>query len=167
MTVGISVELLHSFVTGAPRVQDNQEGWMTSNFTGPIEDRLAIREVLETYADAVNRVDAELWASLWVEDCHWDLSHYPELGVVSGKDAVVKLWKDAMPHYPKLGFMVTIGSIVVTGDTAKARTYISEVYEEPGTGKDKRARARYDDTLVKRGGEWFLQGRYFNIIHQT
>lgn len=140
---------------------------MPVTFSGPLEDRIAIREVLETYVDAVNRVDAELWASLWVEDCHWDLSHYPELGVVSGKAAVVDLWKGAMPYYPKLGFMITIGSIVVNGDTAKARTYLSEVYEEPGTGKDKRARARYDDTLVKRNGEWFIQGRIFHIMHQT
>ena len=140
---------------------------MPAGFSGPLEDRIAIREVLESYADAVNRVDEALWASLWVEDCHWDLSHYPELGIVSGKEAVVGLWRDAMPHYPKLGFMITIGSILVDGDRAQARTYISEVYEEPGTGKDKRARARYDDVLVKRGGEWYLKERRFNIMHQT
>jgi ketosteroid isomerase-like protein len=140
---------------------------MTANFSGPLEDRIAIREVLETYADAVNRVDEALWASLWVEDSSWDLSHYPELGIVHGKTAIVDLWRGAMPHYPKLGFMVTIGSIIVDGETAKATAYISEVYEDPETGKDKRARARYNDNLVKRGGEWFLQSRSFTIMHQT
>lgn len=140
---------------------------MTANFTGPIEDRIAIRELLETYADAVNRCDEELWASLWVEDCYWDLSHYPELGIVNGKQAVVELWRGAMPAYPKLSFIVGIGSIRVEGDAAEARSYISEVYEEPGTGKDKRARAQYSDRLVKRNGQWFLQSRAFRIIHQT
>lgn len=140
---------------------------MTANFTGSLEDRMAIREVLETYADAVNRVDEELWASLWVEDSHWDLSHYPELGIVEGKEAVVKLWRDAMPHYPKLSFLIGIGMIHVNGDTADARAYISEIYEEPGTLKDKRARACYNDRLVKRDGKWFLQSRSFTIIHQT
>jgi len=140
---------------------------MTANFTGPLEDRVAIREVIETYADAVNRHDEELWASLWVEDSHWDLSHYPDLGVVHGKEAIVALWRDAMPAYPQLSFMVTVGAIKVDGDRAEAHTYISEVYSEPGTGKDKRARARYDDRLVKREGRWFLQSRAFTIIHQT
>ncbi|GLS98829.1 hypothetical protein GCM10007897_02070 [Sphingobium jiangsuense] len=140
---------------------------MTANYSGPIEDRLAIRELLETYADAVNRNDKELWASLWVEDSHWDLSHYPELGVVSGKQAVVDLWASAMPHYPKLSFIVSPGLIRVDGDTAEARAYFSEVYEEPGTGKDKRARACYNDRLVKRDGKWFFQTRVFQIIHQT
>ena len=32
-------------------------------FTGPAEDRLAIRELLETYADAVTRCDAEAWGA--------------------------------------------------------------------------------------------------------
>lgn len=140
---------------------------MTVNFTGPLEDRIAIREVLETYADAVNRVDKDLWASIWAEESHWDLSHYPELGIVSGKQAIVDLWAGAMPHYPKLSFMITVGSIVVEGDTARARTYISEVYEDPGTLKDKRARACYHDILVKQGGVWLLQSRSFTILHQT
>ncbi|RVT43274.1 nuclear transport factor 2 family protein [Sphingobium algorifonticola] len=140
---------------------------MTANFTGPLEDRIAIREVLESYADAVNRVDEALWASLWVEDCHWDLSHYPELGIVSGKDAVVALWAGAMPHYPKLSFMVMPGMIRVDGDRAEVRAYISEIYEEPGTLKDKRARACYNDVFVKRDGQWLIQSRSFTIIHQT
>lgn len=140
---------------------------MTANFTGPLEDRIAIREVLETYADAVNRVDEALWASLWVEDCHWDLSHYPELGIVSGKAAVVALWAGAMPHYPKLSFLVMPGMIRVDGDRADVRAYISEIYEEPETLKDKRARACYNDVFVKRDGHWFIQSRSFTIIHQT
>ena len=36
-------------------------------FSGPVEDRLAIRELLETYADAVTRQDAEAWGSTWAE----------------------------------------------------------------------------------------------------
>lgn len=140
---------------------------MTVNFTGPLEDRMAIREVLETYADAVNQVNEEVWASLWVEDSHWDLSHYPQLGIVHGKDAIVKLWRDAMPAYPKLSFLIGIGSILVDGETAQARAYISEIYEDPETLKDKRARACYHDRLVKRDGQWFLQSRSFTIIHQT
>lgn len=137
------------------------------NFSGPLEDRLAIRELLETYADAVNRVDRDLWASLWVEDSHWDLSHYPELGVVSGKAAIVDLWASAMPHYPQLSFLLNPGMIRVDGDRAEARAYFSEVYAEPGTGKDKRARACYDDKLVKQDGQWFFQSRSFTIIHQS
>ena len=34
-------------------------------FTGPGDHRLAIRELLETYADAVTRCDADAWAAVF------------------------------------------------------------------------------------------------------
>lgn len=37
-------------------------------FTGPFEDRLALRELLETYADAVTQRDADTWGAIWAED---------------------------------------------------------------------------------------------------
>ena len=140
---------------------------MTTNFSGPLEDRLAIREVLETYADAVNQIDAELWGSLWAEDSQWDLPDYPDLGTVHGKTAIVDMWKTAMPNYPNLTFNVSIGLIQVDGDTASARAYISEVYDDPETGKDKRAQGEYTDQLVKIDGKWLLKHRSFRVRHQT
>ena len=140
---------------------------MSRNYTGPLEDRIAIRELMESYADAVNRADRALMTSLWAEDGHWDLSHYPQLGVVSGRDAVMELWASAMPAYPELSFIAMPGMIQVDGDTAVARTYFSEVYTDPDSGKDKRARACYNDKLVKRGGQWLFKERGFAIIHQT
>ncbi len=54
-------------------------------FTGPAEDRLAIRELLEAYADAVNRCDAVGWGATWAEDAEWSLPDYPEIGTTTGK----------------------------------------------------------------------------------
>ena len=35
---------------------------------GPIEDRLQIRELIDSYNNAVMRFDGETWASNWAED---------------------------------------------------------------------------------------------------
>jgi uncharacterized protein (TIGR02246 family) len=140
---------------------------VSRNYSGPLEDRIAIRELMESYADAVNRHDRELMTSLWAEDGHWDLSHYPDLGIVSGRDNVMDLWSSAMPGYPELSFIAMPGMIRVDGDTAEARTYFSEVYTDPESGRDRRARACYNDKLVKRDGQWRFQERIFGIIHQT
>ena len=51
-----------------------------------MSDEYAIRQLVEKYADAVNRVDKEDWASTWCEDSEWDLSSMP---AVTGKDAIV------------------------------------------------------------------------------
>ena len=40
-------------------------------FTGPLEDRLAIRELIDDYNDAVARFDAEAWGDTWTDDAEW------------------------------------------------------------------------------------------------
>lgn len=69
-------------------------------FTGPAEDRLAIRELLEAYADAVCRSDAEDWGATWADDAEWSLPDYPEIGTTKGKAAIVAMWTEAMKAYP-------------------------------------------------------------------
>ena len=40
-------------------------------FTGPVEDRLAIRELYGTYGDSSWRGDREQWVSCFTEDGRW------------------------------------------------------------------------------------------------
>ncbi|MDR2858692.1 MAG: nuclear transport factor 2 family protein, partial [Novosphingobium sp.] len=65
-------------------------------FTGPCEDRLAIRELLETYADAVTRADAAAWGDTWAEDGEWSMPDYPEFPTTTGRREIVALWVEAM-----------------------------------------------------------------------
>ncbi|MEG3176501.1 nuclear transport factor 2 family protein [Sphingomonas sp. RB3P16] len=133
-------------------------------FTGPAEDRLALRELLETYADAVTRCDPAAWGATWAEDGEWSLPDYPEIGITYGRDAIVAMWSKAMTHYPGIMFEAWPGSIQVTGDTAVLWSYTAEVYDWPdGVHRD---RGRYDDVCVKIGGQWFFQRRTFRNIHR-
>ena len=59
--------------------------------TGPTEDRLAIRELVESYNDAVMRFDADAWGSNWAPDGVWSL---PGRGEVSGREAIVGEYTD-------------------------------------------------------------------------
>jgi uncharacterized protein (TIGR02246 family) len=133
-------------------------------FSGPAEDRLAIRELLETYADAVTRCDADDWAATWAEDAQWSLPDYPELGTTQGRPAIRAMWVEAMKSYPGIMFEAWPGSIEVNGDTAKVRSYTAEVYDQ--NGQTHRDRGQYDDTLVKIDGRWLFQSRSFRNIHR-
>jgi uncharacterized protein (TIGR02246 family) len=133
-------------------------------FEGPIEDRLAIRELLDSYADAVCRVDAEDWGATWAEDSVWALPDYPELGEIRGKAAIVEMWKGAMTQYPGIVFTASVGSIEVKGDTAIVRSYTSEVYDQDGA--TKRDRGRYEDVCVKQDGKWLFKSRSFRNVHR-
>ncbi len=134
-------------------------------FTGPLEDRVAIRELLESYADAVCQVDAVAWGATWAEDAEWSLPDYPEIGTTRGKAAIVAMWTEAMKGYPGIVFTAMPGSIEVSGETAVMRSYTSEVYDQGGV--TKRDRGRYEDMCVKINGKWLFKSRSFRNIHRA
>ena len=131
-------------------------------YTGPAEDRLAIRERIETYSHAVFLKDAELWISNWVEDGVWSL---PSIGVeMVGRARIRAACEQAMSGFALAGFFALPGAIEVDGDTATARSYTQEilVLQEGGVRKVVGA---YDDTLVKRDGAWLFARRSYNVLH--
>jgi uncharacterized protein (TIGR02246 family) len=133
-------------------------------FTGPAEDRLAIRDLLDAYADAVSRCDADDWAALWAEDSVWSLPDYPEYPDTHGRAAIVAMWVNAMKDFPGIMFEAWPGSIEVDRDRAIVRSWTSEVYDKDG--KVHRDRGRYDDVCVKIDGRWLFQTRAFRNIHR-
>lgn len=133
-------------------------------FTGPAEDRLAIRELLDAYSDAVCEVDAVAWGALWAEDAEWSLPDYPEIGTTKGRTAIVGMWIEAMKGYPGVIFVTTPGSIEVDGDRAIVRCYTSEVFDQDGS--TKRDRGRYEDVCIKVDGKWLFKSRSFRNIHK-
>lgn len=139
-------------------------------FTGPIEDRNAIRELMDTHAHGVMSLDAELWGSIWAEDAYWELPEYPDLGGFSGKAAIVAGWVESMKYYgldnctkPMVYFMQP-GSIEVEGDTAKAVAYTIEIFDDPGSGKRIHATGRYDDELRRIDGAWKFTRRSYRTV---
>lgn len=140
------------------------------SFTGPVEDRLAIRELMDTHAHGVMTKDAELWGSIWAEDAFWDLPEYPDLGGFTGREAIVAAWTASMERYgldsmakPMIYFMQP-GSIAIDGDRAKSVAYTIEIFDDPATGKRTRTTGRYDDELEKRDGRWMFTRRSYRSI---
>jgi len=134
------------------------------SFTGPFEDRLAIRELLDRYADAVTRCDAEAFAATWTEDAVWAMPDYPEFPTQQGRDQIVGLWVEAMKVYPGILFEAWPGAIEVEGDTAKVRCYTAETYDQGEI--TVRDRGVYDDICVRHQGQWLFQSRTFKNIHR-
>ena len=134
-------------------------------FTGPIEDRLAIRELIDTYADATNLRDAGVWGSLFAEDARWFLPDFPQYGDRVGRAAIVALWVSAVADHEGLVYMATPGAIEVDGDRATARLYTFEVYTAKD-GSTVRRHGRYDDALVKRDGRWLIAEHTFRTLNQ-
>jgi len=133
-------------------------------FSGPIEDRLAIRELMDIYSDAVNQRDTALWASTWAEDSSWKLPVIPGMENVVGTENIVNAWQAGMAMFPFIFMSISVGDIQVNGNTATVRAYTTEV----GTtldGTEIRPRGQYDDQLVKIDGQWLFKERIFHSLY--
>ncbi len=93
--------------------------------TGSTEDRLAIRELLDQYADGVNQLDAELWGDTWAEDSVWNLPVMPGMEEVKGRDNIVAGWQEAMKFFKFVHMVCASGSIQLNGDRGTVRSYES------------------------------------------
>ncbi|MBI1250906.1 MAG: DUF4440 domain-containing protein [Alphaproteobacteria bacterium] len=128
-------------------------------FTGALEDRIALRELLDAYSDAVCRGDANDWAATWADDAVWDLNGQQ----VHGKDAIVTLWKQAMGAFDAVAFFTEAASFTVEGDRASGRAFTMETLKIKGGGL-RRVNGAYADTFVKRGGRWLFASRRFSVL---
>ena len=86
-------------------------------FSGPLDERQLIRELIADYCDAVNRRDDVAWGATWDEDGVWSL---PFLGIegIRGRANIVSTWKQAMALFSFAHMMAQAGRIEVDGERA-------------------------------------------------
>jgi ketosteroid isomerase-like protein len=130
-------------------------------FSGPTEDRVALRDLLDSYADAVCRNDADAWAETWADDAWWEL---PGFGAFSGKAEIVETWKAAMTGFPGIVFQAWPGAMTIDGDKATMRSYTAETYARGD--RVHRDLGEYADTCTKIEGRWFFVSRRFRSLRR-
>ncbi len=128
-------------------------------FTGPLEDRIAIRERMGTYADSAFQRDKQAWLANWSEDGVWK-THFAEL---KGKAALAEQWGKIWTHLDAMAFFTEVCRIEIDGDRAIARCYCREILALPG-GAVRKVVGQYDDQLVKTGGEWLFSRRDYRLL---
>ena len=134
-------------------------------FTGPFEDRVMIQELMNTYADAISRVDATAYAACWADQgAQWSTPWYPDIGTVEGKDNIMAVWVEAMKVFAGDHFHMWPGSIEVNGDRAAVTAYTSEVFVIGDTVH--RDAGYYEDECIKVNGQWYFLKRTFWLKHR-
>lgn len=133
-------------------------------FTGPLEDRIEIRELIATYANAVTRNDPAAYAECWAEDGIWSIPDLPGMERVEGRDAIMAIWVEAMKLFPFQVMLAVPGETIVTGDTARGITYNAEL-NTTISGVTQRWTNEYHDEYVKRDGRWQIKSRTLRVLH--
>lgn len=122
-------------------------------------DREAIRTLLEAYADAVIRRDADAWSATWAEDAVWTLMGTP----ISGRAAIAAAWVQAMAGFPFAGFFCQLGALRIDGDRATGRSYTNEIFRT-ADGAVRRLVGGYEDRYVRQDGRWLFAARSFTPL---
>ena len=130
---------------------------------GPVEDRLAIRELVESYNDAVMRFDGDAWAENWRDDASWSL---PGAGEIKGKANFFPVWQQAMSAFSFVGFFASAGPIIVKGNTAHGTWYQQEFLHQKD-GVIRNITGRYEDDYVKVDGRWYFQKRVYAVMNAS
>ena len=133
-------------------------------FSGSLEDRLAIHELVATYADAVSRRNAEEWGSVWAEDALWRVPGFPGLDRVEGRKAIVAAWSEAMTNFTENFMVQTVGALTIDEDKATGRAYNQETATDLN-GNTVWAKGAYEDEFVKRDGRWWFATRIYSPGH--
>jgi len=129
--------------------------------SGPVEDRLAIRELIDAYNDAVMRFDGDAWSATWTDDATWTL---PGAGDLVGKAVFFPAWQNAMSNFSFVGFFASAGPIHVDGDTASGTWYQQEFLHEK-TGTKRTVTGKYSDSYAKIDGTWYFTRRHYEVLH--
>jgi hypothetical protein len=127
-------------------------------FTGSLEDRMLIRELYGRYADASWRGAREDWAACFTADGRW-VSH---LFNCHGTAQLLETWDSLWKDWTGVAFMSEIGSIEISGERAKVRSYAREIVQLKNGGIFKLA-GHYDDDLVRQNGEWLFASRVYQL----
>jgi hypothetical protein len=120
----------------------------------------AIRENLQNYCRAIDRLDRELLESVW----HVDATAEYE-GLFNGTAAeVVDFFMVCHLGYQVHSHQITNVTVKVDGDRAVSEAYVTAVIrsfpDESGHCVDMSYRGRYLDRWSKREGRWAIDHRY-------
>ncbi|MFO1466068.1 MAG: nuclear transport factor 2 family protein [Steroidobacteraceae bacterium] len=124
-----------------------------------LEDRFAIRELVERWSDGTNNHDWEALEALFSEDAVWDVGEPLNFRIQGRREIVAGLREKMRPSQYVVQMPHAI-IVTVRGDTASARSTIHEVCRfADGTGLEMMG--TYFDELVREPRGWRFRRRNY------
>ena len=127
-------------------------------------DRLAIRELVDAYAQCADTRDAEGQKSLFTEDTHFvvymDGKGSAPTQELNGRESLTPVFDDLNRYEATMHFNGQ-STISLDGDRATGESYCiaHHLFTEGGERKLMVAWLRYGDTFVKNDGAWLFAER--------
>ncbi|MCF2525761.1 nuclear transport factor 2 family protein [Yinghuangia soli] len=141
-------------------------GTATGAEPGYIADRLALRDLVETYAQGADRRRPEQVASLFLPEGRLVVERDPgaEPIVRTGPAQIAKAMT-GLDRYIATMHVVANQLVAIDGDRAEAETYCTahHIYDdESGVRRDRVMAVRYEDVYVRTPDGWRIETRRLN-----
>jgi ketosteroid isomerase-like protein len=128
-------------------------------FTGPVEDRELIRELLAAYADAVTRQDLDGYLTCW----HEAGRRSGPGGDCTGTAELRAQWQGVFGAVTQMAFFAQAGAIEIDGDVAAVRSHCLEVIRL-ADGNTRQVVGEYTDSVVRVDGRWVFAERAYTVL---
>ena len=151
--------LLLTGLVGPSILVKADEGVSIQQNTGPVADRLAIRELIESYNAAVIEKDAAKWIANWVDDGIWNLGG----GNIEGKQRILESWLTIMAPYEYASVFAQPIFIQVADDKGMAQWHTNERLKLY-SGDEMLAVGRYKDRYIRANGVWKIKQRDYSVV---
>ena len=125
------------------------------------EQRLAIRELVDRYCDAVNRRDAAAWLDTWAEEPSWELFGRP----MHGRHAIATAFENALGMLRLVVQTAANGVLELDGERARGRWLISEWSESDALGR-LLLHFVYHDEYARGADGWRFLSRRMELLYQ-
>lgn len=129
-----------------------------------IGDRLAIRELLETFVVGCMRADSTIWGSTWAEEASWKIDKLDEPAV--GRSNVIAVFEEIMPNIQFVSMTSFPTELSINGDKATGKAYSQEIIFPKAGGQRMLVGCSHDE-YVRRDGRWYFLSRHFETLWRS
>jgi len=127
-----------------------------------VEDRLAIRELVDAFSAAVIRIDPQAFAATFTQDGAWILPSVPEGS--HGREEISKVFAEKLSYVEHIHMIGFPEKLEVDGDKAVGTVMCKEqIYIKDGGG-EKHLIGCFTDEYEKHDGQWLFKKRDYEII---
>lgn len=131
-----------------------------------LQDKAAIRELVDEFSNLADEKDADSQALLFTEDAQVVISFGGQENVIEGRDQIAQVFGGVVNSMDALYHMNGQVSIDLNGDTATGTVYcrVALINSADGTATLTDEAVTYQDEYVKQDGQWLISRRVSDFV---
>jgi AcrR family transcriptional regulator len=125
----------------------------------------ALRHLVSSYCDDINRGDIKAWAKLWADDATWNPGGDP----VHGRSAIAATLERVLgeKEWVVQSAPLMVFEVDETHGSGTGRITVQERFKKRKVAKTGTMLATYHDQYVRHGGSWLFADRRLEVIERA